>query len=512
MFGGLLKSTSLAALVAVAGVAISGSSAQAADLGGNCCADLEERIAELEATTARKGNRKVSLTISGQVNQSVLFWDDGVTKNAYVTDNEASRNRVRFLGSAKIDASWSAGYLLELGVRGNRQDTVSQAQTYTTGPNNTAATPSKILNGGADNGVGSKVVDVRHSVWWLSNKDLGKVWLGLTSDAADGITEINLANTGHFATPEVQDYLNGFTLRKNGVLLNNAAKGIDNNTKAFTYSSLWNGSRSGANPGEGDRFNVVKYDTPTIAGFIGSASWGENDQWAVGLRYAGEFSGFKLAAGIAYSDVTDGYDISSSTNLAQNGARGCAKVLGPANTTGSDVSCNELGLSASLMHVPTGLFVTGAYGQKKDDNRVLLDPAIRSKDEFYYVQGGIEQKFFPVGKSTFFGEYYNGKFGPVNVTPALGDTTAGSLTQTLTAASGLTTAFGSAATLTALNSSVEIWGVGFNQNIEAAAMDIYVAYRNVSSDATFRQSGTNSISKQSFDDFQYVTTGAVIKF
>jgi hypothetical protein len=34
----------------------------AADLGGNCCADLEERIAELESTTARKGNRKVSLT------------------------------------------------------------------------------------------------------------------------------------------------------------------------------------------------------------------------------------------------------------------------------------------------------------------------------------------------------------------------------------------------------------------------------------------------------------------
>ncbi len=32
----------------------------AADLGGDCCADLEERIAELEATTARKGNRKVS--------------------------------------------------------------------------------------------------------------------------------------------------------------------------------------------------------------------------------------------------------------------------------------------------------------------------------------------------------------------------------------------------------------------------------------------------------------------
>ncbi|MEL7049851.1 MAG: porin, partial [Pseudomonadota bacterium] len=41
------------------------SSATAADFGGDCCADLEERIAELEATTARKGNRKVNLTVSG---------------------------------------------------------------------------------------------------------------------------------------------------------------------------------------------------------------------------------------------------------------------------------------------------------------------------------------------------------------------------------------------------------------------------------------------------------------
>ncbi|HRY07757.1 MAG TPA: porin, partial [Hyphomicrobiaceae bacterium] len=58
--------------------------ASAADLGGDCCADLEERIADLEATTARKGNRKVSLTVSGQVNHAVVFWDDGRENNVYV--------------------------------------------------------------------------------------------------------------------------------------------------------------------------------------------------------------------------------------------------------------------------------------------------------------------------------------------------------------------------------------------------------------------------------------------
>ncbi|HET6925922.1 MAG TPA: hypothetical protein VFI48_03545, partial [Hyphomicrobiaceae bacterium] len=63
MIGGLLsKSVSRLALMAVAGVFVGGMavpSAKAADLGGDCCADLEERVAELEATTARKGNRKM---------------------------------------------------------------------------------------------------------------------------------------------------------------------------------------------------------------------------------------------------------------------------------------------------------------------------------------------------------------------------------------------------------------------------------------------------------------------
>ena len=40
-------------------------SAKAADLGGDCCSDLEDRVAELEATTVRKGNKKVSVTIYG---------------------------------------------------------------------------------------------------------------------------------------------------------------------------------------------------------------------------------------------------------------------------------------------------------------------------------------------------------------------------------------------------------------------------------------------------------------
>ena len=46
----------------VAAIFLAAQPAHAADLGGNCCADLEERIAELEATTSTKGNTRVTLT------------------------------------------------------------------------------------------------------------------------------------------------------------------------------------------------------------------------------------------------------------------------------------------------------------------------------------------------------------------------------------------------------------------------------------------------------------------
>ncbi len=62
-------------------IALTGTPAVAADLGGNCCADLEERIAELEATTVRKGNRKVSVTVTGWVNEAIFTWDDSISRN-----------------------------------------------------------------------------------------------------------------------------------------------------------------------------------------------------------------------------------------------------------------------------------------------------------------------------------------------------------------------------------------------------------------------------------------------
>src|SRR6476620_5397275 len=124
MFGGVGKSAGWATILGTVGFVLSGSvSAKAADLGGNCCADLEERVAELEATTARKGNRKVSLTVSGHVNENIVFWDDGGERNVYAGQtNMGAQSRFRFVGSAKVTAEVKAGYLLEVGIASVKSD------------------------------------------------------------------------------------------------------------------------------------------------------------------------------------------------------------------------------------------------------------------------------------------------------------------------------------------------------------------------------------------------------
>ncbi|MGE5261221.1 MAG: porin, partial [Actinomycetota bacterium] len=90
---GLRSRLLIAVGVTLMGGMVAQTPAKAADLGGDCCSDLEERVAELEATTVRKGNKKVSVTLYGKANKAVLFWDDGAETNTYVVDNNYESSR-----------------------------------------------------------------------------------------------------------------------------------------------------------------------------------------------------------------------------------------------------------------------------------------------------------------------------------------------------------------------------------------------------------------------------------
>jgi hypothetical protein len=133
--------------------------AKAADLGGDCCADLEERVAELEATTARKGNKKVTVEVYGKVNQAVMWWDDGAERNTYVIENGYNSTRFGFRGKAKIGGDWSGGYRLEFEHRIAFGRNINQVDD--------------------DNNVDNRQLFTRHSYIYLNNKKLGELRLGM---------------------------------------------------------------------------------------------------------------------------------------------------------------------------------------------------------------------------------------------------------------------------------------------------------------------------------------------
>jgi predicted porin len=220
--------------------------AWAADLGGNCCADLEERVAELEATTARKGNRKVSLEVSGHVNEAIFFHDvsDSARPNVSIIPNTNSVSRFRFRGATKLSSEWDAGFLIEVGVGG--------------------------FEPGKGMGVSNRALKARHSALYVRSKALGTVWLGQTSVATDGAAQIDLSRSS----------------------IASSAMAFGPADEALLGESL--------DVFDGGRRDVVKWVSPTLGGFSLSASVSSEDAYDVALRYAGEFGSIRVAAAGGY--------------------------------------------------------------------------------------------------------------------------------------------------------------------------------------------------------------------
>jgi len=240
--------------------------AQAADF-GDCCSDIETRIAEIEATTARKGNSKVSLQIYGQVNKALLSWDDGFDRDTYIVDNETSSTRLGFIGEAKMKPGWFAGYRMEVEFHDAASDEVFNGQ-----------------NG--DDGLSGTDLQIRQSYVYIESERYGRVSIGQQSPATDDITIINL---GAQMSNAALHYNNNFGLRL-GMLF------------GLTTDLSWGDFAHTVDTLRGD---FVRWDSPAMYGFVLSAAAGENDVWDVGLRYQAEWNSVRFAAGIGYMDAEE---------------------------------------------------------------------------------------------------------------------------------------------------------------------------------------------------------------
>jgi predicted porin len=397
-------------------------SAKAADFGGDCCADLEERIAELEATTARKGNRKVSLQIYGWVNEAVTWWDDGTEKNVYVGTNTLEQTRFGFSGKAKISSEWEAGYKIEIGLDDGGNSDYDQ------------------------DGYGhpSNQFKLRKSYWYVKSSKLGSVAVGLNGTATyHAIDDADGVNTRNYSDYQAAGaYMGNFQAINGGILWKQVLRGWDSNSV-----------------GQSSRKNVILYNSPTFAGFSVSAAWGEDDLWDVAADYEGKIGAFSIKAKGGYGESTD------------PSATGCGGPTG-------DFECSWFGAGATIKHDPTGLFVYGGYGWQKDEQVGVL--GLDDTSTSWFLQGGIEQRWHPIGKTTIFCEYRHDDAGANGVT------------------AGPTQSYGA---------DVDFWAAGLVQNIEPAAMDLYIMYRHA--EGEYDNTTATSVS---LDDMDMVISGARIQF
>jgi predicted porin len=469
MTGGLRETASrlaIAAMFCVMGTAVFGTKpVYAADLGGDCCADLEERVAELEATTVRKGNKKVSVQVYGKVNKAVEYWDDGAEQNTYVVDNSYETTRMGFKGTAKISGNWGAGYKLEFETRDASSEALNQIDD--------------------DNTPQARGVFVRHSYMFVNNKDLGEVRWGLTYTPKDDVTkDTNVTDLQD--TMNSDDHMNrGFFLRPKGF---NTEVGGAGQLKWQNISGCYT---SGAAFDCSTRRNQVTYWSPDWNGLTASWGWGEDDIWGAALRYKKDWQNFKVGAGVGYEDFTD--------ERLQAGGGGLANFK-------RDIQ--EWAGSGSIKHKPTGLFVFGAWSLSQNDDTNRQNAGIfthtSSPDmNAWDAQIGIQRPMpwfglDKLGETSFFG-------GFTNISDGIGG--AGGPTRFLPAGTFPNLAVGTEIT----GAEVDKWYLGFDQAIDSAAMHLYAVYQHLDPSVDLVDSSLNSVSEP-LDNFDLFYTGARIYF
>jgi predicted porin len=343
---------------------------------------LEGRIAELEQTVPHAGTRALQLSIYGQVNRALLHWNDGFDSGTAGVDNHTSSSRFGFVGRAGIAPGWSAGYRLEF-------ETAFPASNET-------------FNGaGWDLGLGGSF-RIRQSYWDLASKGLGRLSVGYQSPATDDITLINL---GSQVNDAALHFNNAFTI---GLDLPGAplATGLSWGQLAHTVDSF--------------RDNFVRYDTPTMGGFMLSAAF-SNDVWDGALRYRNGGGGLRFAGGAGYM---------RDDALKFEDVRG----------------------SASLIHDASGLYASIAGGWRRAAHTVPIEG---DDARFHYVQLGLSRHWLASGKTTLYvdhGVYRNFNVAEIlGIFPGTEQVPWGTLVET----------------------EVRRWGLGIEQAVDSANLLLY---------------------------------------
>ncbi len=450
------------------------SGAEAADLGGDCCADLEERVAELEATTVRKGNTKVSVELYGRLHYVVSSWDDGDLNSLYVSNGSYSPSRYGLRGKAKIGGNWSSGYNLEMEDRNALSKFVDQ---FVTNPE-----PGGTI--------------VRRSAIYLDHKEYGRLWWGWWSAAKDDITKDSIVIKGLDQTMHSDFYMNwSFFLRPVGAAGLSNIRFRDIGRCYSTSSSAFDCS---------NRRGLVRYDTAELFGFTGSASYGDDDIWSVALRYNKEWDNWKIGAGYAYEKFPD---------ETFSGGFGVPLV-----STRRDQE--EWAGTVSIIHKPTGLWAWGTNSYSENNDPLArgfftgnAPPLMKAWD----IAGGLHRKFFDLGPTTIWGGYTMDEDGIGSFTSTV--TSGGTNFPVWTGRIAPNRIPGIGFTTEITGAETTKWYAAIDQSIESASLNLFVAFQHiepeislVSADPLFSPNGAIRRVSVPLEDFDVFWMGGRINF
>ncbi|MGD8422803.1 MAG: hypothetical protein PVG31_03955 [Methyloceanibacter sp.] len=500
MFGGLTRTSSRLAIAAALGLgafALSAAPASAQSYGGNCCADLEERVAELESSSVQKGNKKVSITISGWVVKSMSWYDSGYNNGFTVGDKDYDlASRFALTGSATIAPGWSGGYNL----------TVTTPST-TTGINSNSIAESASANNrlyGTDYGA----INTLYSYIYLKSDDYGTLNWGHLSPASDN--------------PAVLADISGTVIESNAVVFEGGGffmRPSGTNANAGSFNQLLLCSAGNA-PGA-DCFGVaqpaVRYDSPTWNGFRFETSYG-----TAGLVNAildtDSYRGNSGGGLLPHPADTDSkfWDFAAIYNEDWGNFRVSAAYaytwLEASPLNGAEQDIHQVG--GTFMHVPTGLgvYATGNWEMVGNANNALCPGnnclsnsapgnQLPDTDSWGVKPFWKASDLTQLGALTIYGEYYQyndfyGLANAVGFANALPNCPAGE---------------DSACAVT--GSEIERWGVGVVQEIDAAAMHVYARWQKLGvTELNIQDLETLERRTQGFDDNNLFQIGGIIFF
>ena len=251
--------------------------------------ELEGQVDQVEATVApvtgtatavrvEPGRDNVSLEIYGQINQGVLFADNGASSDFFIVDNDNSGSRLGIEGTVSLDTDFAGeittGALLEVGFEVNTTDELSFGQDFVIG----------------DEAGESDFLDVRHAEWYVETEVLGDLYVGFGDIATEDAAEVDLSGTTLVSESDVDDMAGGleFEFDRDGM-----GPGPEVDT---IFSNL-----------DGSRESRIRYNTPTFYGVGAAVAVRQEDGGSpdVALTYAGDFGEYETEAAFGWRSESD---------------------------------------------------------------------------------------------------------------------------------------------------------------------------------------------------------------